>query len=107
MIYRVDLTDEALGKIRDQARYIAEEAGEPVNAGRWLAGVLESVDTLERWPRRCAVADEDAFFTIEIRKLNIDGFLLLFTVDDDAGVVTVLNARHGRQLPITPKKDDQ
>lgn len=48
MIFRVDLTDEALGKIRDQARYIAEEAGESVNAGRWLARVLESVDTLER-----------------------------------------------------------
>lgn len=102
MIYRVDLTDEAWAKIRAQALYISEEGGSPQNAGDWLRRVLDSADTLEHWPRRCPLAIEDAFFSQEIRVLDIDGYMLLFTVDDDAGVVRVLNARHGRQLPFKP-----
>ena len=102
MIYRVDLTDEAWSKIRDQARYIAEEAQAPLNAGQWLGRILDAVETLEQWPKRCPEAVESAFFPFQVRSLNIDGYLLLFTVDDDAGVVRVLNARHGRQLPTTP-----
>lgn len=102
MIYRVDLTDEAFDKIRDQARYIAEEGGAPLNAGRWLARVLDAVDTLEQSPRRCPLALEDPFFSFELRALNIDGFMLLFTVDDDDRVVRVISARHGRQEPQIP-----
>lgn len=100
MIYRVDLTDEAWSKIRDQARYIAGEGGSPANAAQWLSRVLAAVDTLEHWPRRCPEAAENAFFPFEVRMLSVDGFLLLFTVDDAEGVVRVVNARHGRQLPL-------
>lgn len=102
MSYRVDLTDEAWAKIRAQAHYIAEEAQAPLNAARWLARVLEATGTLENHPKRCPKAIEDAFFPVEIRMLNVEGFLLLFAVNDDARVVSVLNARHGRQLPIEP-----
>lgn len=107
MTYRVDLTEEAWSKIRDQARYIAEEAQAPLNAGRWLSRILEAAETLERWPKRCPVAVESAFFPFEVRSLNIDGYLLLFVVDDDAGEVRVLNARHGRQRPIAPNDRDE
>lgn len=96
MIYRVVLTDEAWAKIRDQAHYIADEAGPPLNAGRWLSRILEAVDTLEHWPRRCPEAIESVYFPFEVRALSVDGFLLLFTVDDDECVVRVVNARHGR-----------
>ncbi len=103
MIYRVDLTDEAFAKIRAQARYIAEEGGSPQNARDWLRRVFDAVDSLEHRPLRCPLAPENEFFAFEIRMMDIDGYLLLFTIDDDAGVVRVLNARHGRQLPIVPR----
>ena len=99
MRYAVDLTDEAWAKIRAQAFYIAEEAGAPLNAVRWLERVLDAAETLETSPRRCALALEAPFFPFELRALSVDGFLLLFTVDDSEGVVRVLSARHGRQLP--------
>lgn len=103
MIYRVDLTDEAFAKIRAQARYIADEGGSVQNAREWLQRVLDAVDSLEHWPRRCPVALENEFFDFEIRMMDVDGFLLLFMIDDAGGVVRVLNARHGRQLPIRPR----
>jgi len=101
MRYRVDLTDEAWAKVRAQAMYIAKEAGAPLNAGRWLERVLDASETLDHSPRRCPLALENPFFPVELRALSVDGFLLLFTVDDDAGVVRILSARHGRQMPTS------
>lgn len=106
MRYRVEITEHAWSKIRDQARYIAGEAGAPVNAGRWLARVLDAIDTLEQYPRRCPEAIENAFFSFQLRSLNVDGFLLLFTIDDENNVVQILHARHGRQRPIDPDRPE-
>ena len=99
MIYRVVITEQALARIEEQTRCIAIEGQAPLNAARWLSRVLAAAETLETMPRRCAKAAEDGHFPFEIRALNIDGFLLLFTVSDEDRSVRVLNARHARQLP--------
>lgn len=99
MIYRVIITEQALARIDEQTAYIAVEANAPLNAARWLSRVLAAADTLESMPRRCPKAPEDGHHPFEVRALNIDGFLLLFTINDDDRTVRVLNARHARQLP--------
>ncbi len=99
MSYRVIITDQALARIDEQTAYIAVEAEAPLNAARWLSRVLAAADTLGSMPRRCPKAPESGHHPFELRALNIDGFLLLFTIDDDDRTVRVLNARHGRQLP--------
>jgi len=97
--YRVIITDQALARIDEQTRYIAVEGQAPLNAARWLSRVLAAAETLETMPRSCPKAPEDGHHSFEVRALNIDGFLLLFTVNDDDRTVRVLNARHARQLP--------
>lgn len=99
MKYRVVITDQALGRIEEQARYIAEVGHAPLNAARWLSRVLAAADELETMPRRFARSLEDGHRGLEIRDINIDGYLLLFTIDDGARTVFVLNARHCRQSP--------
>ena len=54
--YSVELTDAAIDEITAQARYIAVEAQAPLNAQRWLEGIWDAVDSLERWPRRAGLA---------------------------------------------------
>ena len=98
-MYRVDITDEALSKIRTQAKYIANDCQSPLNAARWLSQVLLAAESLATMPRRCPLAPEDGFFVFEVRALLVDGFLLLFTIDDGTKSVRILNARHARQLP--------
>lgn len=98
-VYAVAIPSSVEAKILEQARYIAVDGGSPLNAARWLERVLLSVESLSRLPRRCPLAMESALRPYEIRALNIDGFLVLFTVDDEARVVLILNVRHGRQLP--------
>jgi plasmid stabilization system protein ParE len=97
--YEVQLTDAALAAIGAQARYIAEEVGAPLNAQRWLEQVWDAVDSLERFPRRGSMAEEDAYVEYEVRQLIVDSHLLLFTVDDEQRRVWIIGLRHGHRLP--------
>ena len=50
--YTVHFTDEAWVPIQAQVRYIAIENHSPENASRWLARLLDAIDTLEQLPQR-------------------------------------------------------
>lgn len=97
MIYDVRLTAQTREAIYAQARYIAEDCGAPRNAAKWLDRIMEAIESLEKFPRRCALAAENDHRPYEIRKINVGGYLVLFTVDDDARTVTMIGFRHGRQ----------
>jgi len=99
MTSTVKITADAEASIREQARYIAIDEQAPLNAARWLERVYAATDSLDKWPRRCAIADEDRYRPYEIRKLGIDGYLLLFTIVDETNTVWVIATRHGRQQP--------
>mgnify|MGYP002623682436 CR=1 FL=1 len=102
MRYSVRITPLAEAAIREQARYIAVEQKAPLNAARWLERIHAAADTLGTWPRRCALAEEDAHRPYEIRKLSVDGYLLLFTIDQATHTVWIIATRHGRQQPRDP-----
>jgi plasmid stabilization system protein ParE len=97
--YRVEIAPEALEHIRLQAHYIAVVAQSPDNAARWLTRVLEAADSLEHYPRRCPLAPENDMVVYEVRAKSVDGFLLLFIINDTDRTVTIVNARHARQRP--------
>ena len=99
MSYRVLITPRAEAAILDQARHIAIDRHSPLNATRWLHNILDAADSLEQWPRRCALAPEDQYRPYEIRKINVGGHQLLFTIDDNTQTVWVISFRHGRMLP--------
>ena len=73
MIYSVRYTDQVRNAVLGQARYIAVDCYAPVNAERWLERVWDAVDTLEQWPRRCSLAQENDFRPFEIRNISVDG----------------------------------
>ena len=79
--YAVELTEAALTAIRDQAHFIAVERCSPVNAERWLEQVWEAVDSLEQFPRRARLAEENDDVEYEVREIHVGGPALLFTVD--------------------------
>jgi len=54
-----------------------------ISAAPWLELVLDTYESLKTSPRRCPLALEDPFLHCELGSLNVDGFLLQFTVDDE------------------------
>ncbi|MBI5850364.1 MAG: type II toxin-antitoxin system RelE/ParE family toxin [Planctomycetes bacterium] len=105
--YTVQVTDAAWRAIRVEARYIAVEKRQPSTAQRWLEKVWDAVESLERWPRRFARADEAALVDYEIRRAVVGQHLLLFTVDDSCRQVTVIGFRHGHRLPRSDELPEQ
>ncbi len=99
--YRVEVTDQAFEAIRAQAHYIAFEQKAPLSAKRWLEGLWDAIESLEQWPKRCHFAPENNYRPYEIRQLNFDDYLILFTIDDERHVIDVIGFRYGKQLPRT------
>lgn len=97
--YSVEITALASAALREYARYIAVDCEAPLNARRWLASVLECIDSLEQFPSRAPLALEDAFVPYEVRQLVIGDYLALFTFDDHHRTVWILDFRHGYRLP--------
>ena len=58
---------------------------------------MEAGQSLEEMPRRCERAEEDAHCSYEVRAMRVGTYVLLFTIDEQARKVWVLNARSSWQ----------
>ncbi len=97
--YTVHLTDEAWEPIQAQVRYIAIEKQAPENASRWLARLLDAIDTLERIPRRHGLDEHQTHMhgADVYRMVFEQTYLVFYTIDQERRRVDVVSFRHGAQ----------
>jgi plasmid stabilization system protein ParE len=103
VIYRVELTPTAEAELWDDFLYIHERA--PLNAQQWLVSVYEAIDTLESFPRRCAVAPEGQYVEDELRHLLFKSHRIIFHIDEPQKVVRILHIRRGSRRAIGEQPD--
>lgn len=96
--YRITISDETLEGVENYLDYITEQTGLPGIAARWWEKAVECIFSLEKMPHRCPKAPEDAFEQRTIRMMIVDRFLFLFTVNEEQGVVRILDCRHSSRL---------
>jgi hypothetical protein len=60
--------------------------------------ILDAADTLDDMPRRCSTAKEDRRRPYKVRKLNVGGYLWLFTIVEAAETVWVIGFRQERMM---------
>ncbi|MEQ8211858.1 MAG: type II toxin-antitoxin system RelE/ParE family toxin [Lacipirellulaceae bacterium] len=97
--YKVRTSPHATEKIAYYGSYIAHKSASLEVADHWVDQVYAAIDTLAHAPYRFELAEENAHRDYEVRCRVIGNYLALYTVDEEAGVVRVLNFRHSRQLP--------
>ncbi len=102
MTYRVTLSPEFIARVLEDAQFIERESS-IAQADAWVARIRAATTSLSRMPRRCRVAEESTYFQMEVRSLIVDGYMILFTIDDAHAAVNVFSARHGRQRPLKPR----
>lgn len=106
--YRIEITPWAKSAIRQEAAFIHRDSGYASRAEAWVAHLLERIYTLETFPNRCSLAEEQVYRDFVIRKLNFHNHLVLFTVNEMNQIVIVIGCRHGSRkprpddLPINP-----
>ena len=91
MRLRVEFADAAEADIFEIALRIADDSVDA--ALRWESGLRAAAGSLARFPRRCPVVSESAFFGREVRRLVYGNYRVLFEVALDR--VLVLRVRHG------------
>jgi hypothetical protein len=97
--YTIVVAPVAAENIRQYGCYIAEQSGSVEIAKRWVDRVYDSIVTLEVFPHRFGLAEEDVHRDYEIRVLILGNYLVLYTVDDVRKIVKVVGFRHGARLP--------
>jgi plasmid stabilization system protein ParE len=104
MKYRVEIAASAKADIRETARWLSEQAS-PAAATRWLPGLHDAMNSLEKQPGRCPLAAESHKFPAEVRELlygrsKRSKHRILFTIADK--VVHVLYVRHTARDEVEP-----
>jgi plasmid stabilization system protein ParE len=97
--YLVDFSRAAAHEIEEIEEWLAADSLEA--AGRWMDGLLATVDRLERMPSRCPLAPENESHTEEIRQMIYGRYRILFTILPRR--VVILHVRHGARLPLQPE----
>lgn len=101
MTYHVIIQPQAEADL--DAAYLRMRARAPQAAARWFVDIVEAINSLEQFPRRCPLAPENDYFEEEIRQLlygrRDNVYRILFTIQDDT--VHVLHVRHGAQRHLT------
>lgn len=95
MSFRVSIAPAAF--IEVEAIFDFIRADSPLEAGRWLDGLLSAVDALGTFPRRCRRVPEAAKRHREIRQLLYGSHRVIFRIVDRE--VRILHVRHTARRP--------
>ena len=93
--YRVAIDPEALQKINEAARYIAQDSEQ--NAMSWLLGLEDLIGKLGRFPHSYGDARERKPIRRELKQVVYHSHRVIFEIDDERRVVNVVTVIHGAQ----------
>jgi plasmid stabilization system protein ParE len=95
---KVRLAKTAKDQIAEQVLHIALDSID--NALAWEARVIKAIERIGEVPGHSIDEDASERLGYEVRKVVFEGtYLIHYQVDDDAGIATVINFRHGARRP--------
>jgi plasmid stabilization system protein ParE len=114
MAFRVSLSRSAKTDADEAFAWMKEKYSED-QAIKWFNGLVDVVDSLEEFPRRCPVAPESDDLGIELRQLiygnRTAAYQIVFSIGQDNAmadeVVRVYRIWHGSRDRIRPRDLDE
>ena len=105
MDYDVVIEAQAQEDLENAYLWLYQQIG--ARALKWFYSIEEALLSLDRFPKRCGLAPENAFFKEEIRQRLFGRkhrYRILFTIKSNQ--VHVLHIRHASQDILTKNKTD-
>ncbi|NES17392.1 MAG: type II toxin-antitoxin system RelE/ParE family toxin [Symploca sp. SIO3E6] len=90
----------------DSAFLRLSQVTSPTQASQWYAGLLQAIESLSQFPKRCPLARENKYFSQEIRQLlygrGRNSYRILFTIleEQEGATVRILHIRHASQQTL-------
>lgn len=104
MAYRVDLTERAVRDLRRIYQTINADVSAPAHA--WFDGLERVILSLDEHPARGAVIPEGSSFRQLLYGRMPNVYRVIYEIDVQSHVVTVLHIRHGRRDAFTPEDEN-
>lgn len=89
MIYTVIVTEQAEEDLRGIYEYIAFELHSPENAVGQIERLEENIIGLEEFPERFKAYDKEPWFSIGLRIMPVDNYIVYYIPDNETGIVTI------------------
>ena len=83
MKYQVQFSPTARQEILEAFDYIRTDRQAPINAARWLDGMIQAINDLTHYPEGCALARENDEFKEDLRQLVYKSHRVIFDVAGD------------------------
>jgi len=103
MAYRVDLTERAARDLRRIYHTVNADASAQAHA--WFNGLEGLILSLDEHPARGAVTPEGSSFRHLLYGQKPHVYRVIYEIDEQNRVVTVLHIRHGRRDAFTPQDE--
>lgn len=105
--YSVIYSPEAIDDLKEIYAYIAFNLLVPETAEGQVGRIRKAIRSLDLMPSRYARVEWEPWRSMEMHRLSVDNFVVYYTVDDNALIVTVIRIFYGgRDVEgINTKKD--
>lgn len=97
MKYKVHIAPQAEEQLRDITFYIAKELQAPSAALSILNELEEAIGSLDLFPDRIPLTQEEPWHKQGIHKMTVKSFLVYFWIDEDAHIVHVTAVIYGKR----------
>ena len=91
--YTVRITNQVVEDMEKLYTYIAVQLRAPENAMRQYDRIAEAILTLDRFPERFGCFHTEPEYSMGIRRMVVDNFLVCYVIESD--VVTATNVLYG------------
>lgn len=95
MSYDFFYTAKARDDLEEIYEYNAFIMQEPVTAGKLYQNIIAALHTLETFPLRNALYENEPWRSRGLRKLPVKNFLVFYTVNEEKNAVNVIRIMYG------------
>lgn len=88
MMFKVEITDDALQDLSDVYDYIAVNLQSPMNAERQLKRLMAEIMSLDVFPERHGVVDSEPLKEKELHFMPVDHYMVFYIIREQRVIVT-------------------
>ena len=93
--YHVCYSDESINDLRNIFIYIASNLQSPDYAKAQIDRIRSAVKKLQHFPKKNPTVSFEPWTSLEMRRLNVDNYAVLYLVDDDHDRVEIIRIPYG------------
>lgn len=97
MNYTVEIVHAARLDLEDIARYVTQTLKEPQISVSLSHKLIQGIMSLSVFPARCPVVRDIPYEQTSVRRLLVENYSILYVIEPDRPVVTVLRVVYSRR----------